>query len=45
MLADSFTRNFRPITLDIPKVLMPLVNIPMIEYTLEFLISNGVEEV
>lgn len=45
LLADSFSRNFRPITLDCPKVLLPLVNIPMIDYTIEFLAQNGVEEV
>lgn len=38
-------QRFRPITLERPKVLLPLVNVPMIEYTLEFLASNGVEEV
>ena len=45
VLADSFAQRFRPITLERPKVLLPLVNVPMIEYTLEFLASNGVEEV
>jgi len=28
-----------------PKVLMPLVNVPMIDYTIEFLAGNGVEEI
>ena len=45
LLADSFKQTFRPITLEKPKVLLPLVNVPMLEYTLEFLASNGVEEV
>jgi len=36
-------QRFRPITLERPKVLVPLVNVPLIEYTLEFLASNGVE--
>ena len=45
VLADSFTHRFRPITLERPKTLLPLANVPMIEYTLEFLASNGVEEV
>ena len=31
---DSFTRTFRPISLEHPKVLLPLANVPMIEYTL-----------
>ncbi|XP_016675712.2 translation initiation factor eIF-2B subunit epsilon isoform X2 [Gossypium hirsutum] len=45
LLADSFTTKFRPITLERPKVLLPLVNIPMINYTLAWLESAGVEEV
>mmetsp|Transcript_6093 Transcript_6093/g.22353 ORF Transcript_6093/g.22353 Transcript_6093/m.22353 type:complete len:781 (-) Transcript_6093:399-2741(-) len=45
VLADSFTTTLRPVTLDKPKVLLPLVNSPMIEYTLEWLASAGVEEV
>lgn len=45
LLADSFATSFRPITIEGPKVLLPLVNVPMLEYTLEFLSQNGVEEV
>nr|ADN33899.1 eIF4-gamma/eIF5/eIF2-epsilon domain-containing protein [Cucumis melo subsp. melo] len=45
LLADSFTTKFRPITLERPKVLLPLVNVPMINYTLSWLESAGVEEV
>ncbi len=45
LLADSFKQSFRPMTLCGPKVLMPLVNVPMIMYTIEFLAQNGVEEV
>jgi translation initiation factor eIF-2B subunit epsilon len=45
LLADSFSKSFRPITWEKPKVLLPLVNVPMIEYTIEFLAQNGVEEV
>jgi translation initiation factor eIF-2B subunit epsilon len=45
IMADSFTTRFQPITLTTPKVLLPLVNAPMLEYTLEFLCSNGVQEV
>ena len=44
LLADSFTKTFRPITWETPKVLLPLVNVPMLEYTIEFLAQNGVEE-
>ena len=45
VLADSFAIRFRPFTSDQPKVLLPLVNTPMLEYTLEFLCSNDVREV
>ena len=45
LLADSFTKTFRPITWEKPKVLLPLCNVPMIDLTLEFLSQNGVEEV
>ncbi|KAE9598104.1 hypothetical protein Lal_00003914 [Lupinus albus] len=45
LLADSFTTKFRPITLQRPKVLLPLLNVPMINYTLMWLESAGVEEV
>ena len=44
VLCDSFTVNFRPFTLERPKVLLPLCGVPMIEYTLEWLESQGVEE-
>ncbi|PIN21051.1 Translation initiation factor 2B, epsilon subunit (eIF-2Bepsilon/GCD6) [Handroanthus impetiginosus] len=45
LLADSFATLFRPITLERPKVLLPLVNAPMIDYTLAWLESAGVDEV
>ncbi|XP_031499945.1 uncharacterized protein LOC116264101 [Nymphaea colorata] len=45
LLADSFTQKFRPITLERPKVLLPLANVPMIEYALAWLESVGVAEV
>ena len=45
LLADSFKQNFRPITLERPQMLLPLVNVPMMEYTIEFLAQNGVEEI
>ena len=45
VLADSFASNFRPITFSMPKVLMPLANVPMLEYTLECLAAGGVQEI
>jgi translation initiation factor eIF-2B subunit epsilon len=38
-------QRFRPITVEKPKVLLPLVNVPLLEYTLEWLALNRVEEV
>ena len=38
-------QRFRPITLERPKVLLPLAGFPLIDYTLEWLASNGVAEV
>lgn len=45
LLADTFRGTFNPITWDMPTVLLPLINIPMLEYTVEFLAQNGVEEI
>lgn len=45
VLADSFETRFNPFTLERPRCLLPLANTSLIEYTLEFLASAGVEEV
>lgn len=45
LLADSFNQRFRPMTVEKPKVLLPLVNVPLINYTLEWLIASGVDEI
>jgi translation initiation factor eIF-2B subunit epsilon len=45
LLADSFTRTFRPISLDRSKVLCPLNNVTLLDYSLEFLAGAGVQEV
>lgn len=45
VLADSFDVMQRPISLDLPRALFPLANVPLIEYTLEFLASNEVANV
>ena len=44
VLADSFNVTFRPFTLERPKALLPLCGVPMLEYTMEFLEAQGVEE-
>ncbi len=45
VLADTFNERFMPLTLDRPRCLLPLVNVPIIEYTFEFLAISGVQEV
>ncbi|XP_071844237.1 translation initiation factor eIF2B subunit epsilon-like [Apostichopus japonicus] len=45
VIADSFNRKFLPLTVEKPRVLLPLVNIPLIDYTIEFLASSGVQEI
>jgi translation initiation factor eIF-2B subunit epsilon len=45
VLADTFETRFSPFTFERPRCLLPLVNTPLIEYTLEFLASSGVQEV
>eukprot|EP00899_Mesostigma_viride_P016878 jgi/Mesvir1/25191/Mv12890-RA.1 len=45
VLADTFSQRFYPITEEMPKVLLPLCNVPLINYTLEWLYASGVEEV
>ncbi|CEO99312.1 Translation initiation factor eIF2B subunit epsilon [Plasmodiophora brassicae] len=44
VLADSFERRFSPLTWTQPKALLPLVNTPIINYTLRFLARSGVGE-
>ncbi|KAJ3343587.1 hypothetical protein HDU93_007468 [Gonapodya sp. JEL0774] len=45
VVADSFNNRFRPISFEKPRALLPLANVPLIEYTLEFLALNGIQEV
>lgn len=45
VLADPFETKFTPFTLERPRCLLPLANTPLLEYTLEFLSSAGVDEV
>ncbi|KAK7465222.1 hypothetical protein BaRGS_00037592, partial [Batillaria attramentaria] len=44
VIADSFNVRFGPITQEKPRSLLPLVNVPMLDYTLDFLASAGVQE-
>lgn len=45
VIADSFDEQFRPITFEKPRALLPVVGIPLLKYTLEFLATAKVEEV
>lgn len=45
VLTDSFETRFMPLTSIKPRCLLPLANVPLIEYTLEFLANAGVNEV
>nr|XP_022323176.1 translation initiation factor eIF-2B subunit epsilon-like [Crassostrea virginica] len=45
VIADSFNVRFAPITNEKPKSLLPLANTPILDYTLEFLVSAGVQEI
>lgn len=41
IIADSFNSRFKPITIEKPRCLLPLVNTPLINYTLQLLVNNG----
>ncbi|KAF5302900.1 hypothetical protein FQA39_LY02080 [Lamprigera yunnana] len=43
VVAEEFRNEFAPITNDIPLALLPLLNVPLIDYTLEFLSLGGIE--
>lgn len=45
VIADSFNYRFLPLTTEKPRALLPLVNRPLIDYTIEFLAASGVQEV
>jgi len=43
VIADSFNIRFLPLTHDRPRTLLPLANVPLLEYTLEFLLAADVQ--
>ena len=45
VVADSFNVRFAPLTGGRPRALLPLVNVPLLEYTLEFLAAGGVQQI
>ena len=44
VVVDNFEQTFSPLTLTRPRALLPLVNAPLIEYTLECLCAGGVQQ-
>ncbi|KAH7340806.1 nucleotide-diphospho-sugar transferase [Rhizoctonia solani] len=45
ILADSFNTKFEPLSVDTPRVLLPVCNAPLLDWTFECLASAGVDEV
>ncbi|KAK4937537.1 translation initiation factor eIF-2B epsilon subunit, GEF [Elasticomyces elasticus] len=45
IVADTFETRFAPFTLERPRCLIPVANTPLIEYSLEYLASAGVQVV
>nr|CAI5869040.1 unnamed protein product [Callosobruchus analis] len=44
VVIDTFDDEFLPICKDVPHALLPVLNRPLIDYTLEFLSLGGIEE-
>ncbi|KAJ1921737.1 translation initiation factor eIF-2B epsilon subunit, GEF [Mycoemilia scoparia] len=45
VIVESFDEYFQPLSYNIPRCLLPICNVPMLEYTLEFMATSGVQEV
>ncbi|MDI6811168.1 MAG: sugar phosphate nucleotidyltransferase, partial [archaeon] len=45
ILAGGFGTRFRPLTFTKPKPLIPLVNKPVIEHVLDYLVSHGLTDI
>ncbi|KAF9521193.1 hypothetical protein BS47DRAFT_1378549 [Hydnum rufescens UP504] len=45
ILADSFNSRFQPLSTTKPRTLLPLCNIPLLDWTVEALVSSGVQEI
>ena len=44
IIGDSFSKHIYPISDELPEILLPIGNIPVIEYLLYFLTSNNINE-
>ena len=45
IIADTFTKLLEPLDHNLSEVLMPVGNIPILEYMIDFLISNSIKEI
>ena len=45
VILETYTNKFKPLSDDTPECLLPLLNRPLIDYTLQFLKEQGVEEI
>ena len=45
MMAGGFGTRIQPLTHSVPKPMLPVVNLPMMEHTLRKLVETGIEEV
>ncbi|KAF9651749.1 nucleotide-diphospho-sugar transferase [Thelephora ganbajun] len=45
ILAESFNKRFKPLTIDRPRCLLPICNAPLLDWTLESLALAGVQEI
>jgi translation initiation factor eIF-2B subunit epsilon len=45
ILADSYENKFWPVTLEGPRALIPVCNIPLIEYSIQFLLMNKIRNI
>ncbi|EDV21926.1 Translation initiation factor eIF-2B subunit epsilon [Trichoplax sp. H2] len=45
IIGDSFNFRFLPVTHEKPRTLLPLVNRPLLDYTIDFLLHAGVQDI
>ncbi|KAI4147674.1 MAG: hypothetical protein LQ340_005438 [Diploschistes diacapsis] len=45
VLTDSYDRGFSPFAQEKPRCLLPVANVVLIEYTLEFLANAGIRDI
>ena len=45
MVLSKCINRFAPLTASEPRALLPLLNVPLLDYTLEFLTTAGVQEI